>query len=188
MPLYASRKFKVIFLTTRKCGTISFKKFASEHPELDLKGISKKQMKEFNKTGAFTNYIITRNPYSRAISSWQRARFLNADMFESDITLPTLKCFKNFLREIETVKERHWEEQRKGLIFLKDYKQIKIENIEYELRLIFKRKCKFPHNHSHLDEKKKMDIPDYREFYDEEAKELVKKRYKFDLEIFNYDF
>lgn len=175
-----------IFVTIRKSGTKSFQKFKKKYPQLNIEPISRRNAKEFSKHHHYKVFIICRNPYSRAISSWQRARFLNHHMFKTDITQPNLNSFKNFLREIITVKERHWRPQRVEALMFEKFEPLKIEEATERFAKLFGSEFVFPHEHSHLTEKKKLNIYSYRDFCDDEARELIEKSYKLDAEMFGY--
>jgi hypothetical protein len=189
MPYYVYEKKKIIFVTIRKCGTISFKKLLDSKPELDIKLLKVKEMIELNNTKQYKIVAIVRNPYTRAISSWQRARFLRPDEFKNDITKPNVDSFKNFLNELSYVKDRHWQKQTNYLRRFDEYEIIKLENINEDLKYhIDECNIFFPHKHSHKEESHKLQIDNHKDFYDEEAKKLVETLYNEDIIKYKYEF
>ena len=183
-------KFGNAICVVRKAGTISLKRFQETYEKkLGVERISRRKLKRASQE--FRNiFFITRNPYSRAISSWQRAKHKNHTSFKGDITVDGLDGFKVFMEECQTVYDRHWAPQSDCINSLENDNLIliKLENIEEEIKKIYDKSIVFPHEHSHLSENNKIPITNYRDFLDKEARELIEDVYGDDIVMLGYDY
>jgi hypothetical protein len=150
---------------------------------------------EFNSLFSFS---FTRNPWDRAVSAYHFAKQggtdlvkpKNDDVFSSDY----FRSFESFILE--------WLPQidfkNEDIIFEPQYKYIcdeydnvlvnfvgKLENLSEDIKII-EDKLGRTLNIKHLNSSDKMKT--YKDFYNEETKEVVAKIYEKDIRLFNYKF
>lgn len=173
-----------------------------------LKSIEKKEIKKIDKRAAlrhnrYFKFAFTRNPYDRLVSCYinkilnpynvhgkAKNNFLrhNPDFHEG-------MDFKSFAKEVSSISDnfsdRHIKSQHCFLLdkkgrWIPDFLG-KFENLEEDFKKICKKMgVSKPPSLPHKRKSKRID--GYRDYYDEETKRLVERRYKKDLELFGYKF
>jgi hypothetical protein len=204
-----SKKHNFAFLHLPKCGGTSllraFKKswddprFKNGHPHLttdDHNYILRRSSKIILnlEISRFKLFTMVRNPYSRVVSAFfylanNRLRFRDDRKIRDRFNLKDLD-FKEFVKKsLLSVDYMHFNEIIDNYIQYEDLKKIdyigKVENMVEDFnnicRLIDQPNIKL----LHVNKSKHLD---YTQYYDEESKNIVTKKYAKDIEYFGYKF
>ena len=193
-----SHKHKCIFIHIPKCGGTSIERAFKINPvKFNLntltgrsRGINNFQwlqhttLKEMQinfkiNTKDFFTFTCVRNPWSRSVSS-----FFYEHRFNSKLT-----CFKNFIKKPTYANNQHALSQYEYIIDHKNCPSVdfimKLETLQEDFNTVCDKigipRQQPPHrnktNHKH-----------YTEYYDDETREIVAKKYAKDIEYFGYQF
>lgn len=186
-------KYKAVYFCIPKVGTSSCKRMfmdvlgAREFPYL------KGNIVKYNK---YFKFCFVRNPYTRVVSC-----YINKFKDKNPMSKIFIHCtkgfrlnmsFEEFVRVISEVPDEkadgHFRSQHTFVMkndkLLVDYIG-KFENLKKDINFI-KKKLGLPKKFK-LPNLNRSDNYDYRDFYDEETKDLVSRRYKKDFEVFGYE-
>lgn len=184
----------------------SFPKVASTtlHDVFEKKFDCKKTFSVFDlKNIDFADYTIftfTRNPWDRLVSCWSQKCFIDEKYLQNAKFFIKYKNieFKDFVKVIEkevTDEGMHYDKHITAQTTLLDaYKaeigdveilKCKLENITEDLNIILE---KLGATSNFCPRKNKTKHKHYTEYYDEETKSIVAKKYAKDIEHFGYEF
>jgi hypothetical protein len=150
-------------------------------------------------------FTVVRNPYDRAVSCYhskvKRREELTPYEIENVGIAKKFKdiyvgmSFKEFVRAIAQIPDeradRHFKSQawfllnKNGRLRVDYVGRFEHFNEEYE-KICKKLGVKRPHKLINVNPSKRK--KNYQDYYDEETKKLIQKRYKKDFELFNYNF
>tara|TARA_Y100000593_G_C4299212_1_gene332431 strand:+ start:1468 stop:2079 length:612 start_codon:yes stop_codon:yes gene_type:complete len=198
-----SHKHKFIFLATGKTGTVSITavlqkfdqagakfhrhcRFTAPSILIDPRGIEKEL--KFDPSDYF-KFCFVRNPWDRMVSMYrqmQRSNNLHWKPRRIRHNLSKRYSFKGFIKRVDEEAFKTWCQSNFYLIGdnLIDFVG-RFENLQEDFNAVCDKigiaRQKLPHknksNHKH-----------YTHYYDEEARDIVAKKYARDIEIFNYKF
>lgn len=146
----------------------------------------------------YYSFSVVRNPFERIVKNFKDAR--NGDSYWDTAISPTKlkhgsglgtledKSFREMISLLDELEHEGWEGQytyvTNGTGDLVVDKIVKLENINEGLnRFLEKIGCS-----KSVDIKPESESLKYRNYYDKETKEKVKKKYKKDLDFFDYSF
>jgi len=169
-----------------------------------------------NLTHRYRKIIVVRNPWKRVVSfytdkiciqdNWLPAlNVLTKENYSKDIT------FREFVCNLEQVPDNALEIHLQSQCYSREYINfdfiVKLENFNVEMAQIAKTldipQSSLPHIHRnrtpysvnlidmHIFDKKPREInhiPPYQFFYDQELQDIVRAKYKQDIDRFNYEF
>jgi chondroitin 4-sulfotransferase 11 len=175
------------------------------HVKNNFKNVSKEKLLNY---GDYFKFTFVRNPYDRLVSCYfnkikhnpnltdksyykgvHRGLLKNSKNFNSEMD------FKSFVKEVSKIKDNvadvHIRSQYTFITTKRGDVPInyigKFENLEKDYKKVCEKIC--VNNPPNLSKENKSNRnKDYRKYYDEEIKKLVKQRYKKDLKLFNYKF
>ncbi|MFB6246731.1 MAG: sulfotransferase family protein [Candidatus Pacearchaeota archaeon] len=193
--------WKVVFFYLPKNANTSlkraiYKKLYGRDTKSLHKNFPKTRFRSPNKKGYF-KFVIVRNPYDRLVSAYKNKIVSpgQTGVINSQKELYRDMPFKDFVKAIcrtpDSKLDRHFRPQS---WFIKDKngKIIpdfigKFENLPKDYETIMKKIGfkNFPELSTDNKEKRKRN---YRTYYDEETKNLVRNKYKEDLNLFDYEF
>jgi len=169
---------KYIYYITPKCGTRSLFKFFSYKPQ-GSRNI------HFNHDNYFT-WTFVRNPFSRVVSAYQNKIYepyrFGLEEFRH------LSSFKDFIFAINKIDCDHCDRHIRSLhtLFPKNIDFTgKIENFKNDFGYICDR-IKIPMQK--LPHENKTQHKHYTEYYDDETREIIAKKYSKDIKLFGYEF
>jgi len=186
------RNKKAIYFLIEKVATNSLKSAFEDY-------LGKKPFKK-NYFGLYKDYFkfaFVRNPYDRLVSCYNDKIFngrKNEDIILKNnfyVNMP----FKEFVKKVFSIPDlradQHIRSQYYSLTDEKGNLLVdfigKFENLEKDYKFVCKKiGIKNPKSLPHKNKSKRKN--DYRQYYDEEARKIVEKRYKKDLEVFGYEF
>ena len=179
---------KFIFIHINKCGGTTIDelftgKFQGHKKAFEYK---KSNPTDFNKYFKFT---FVRNPWGRVVSFYHYQIKRGWDYYPFDETIPFKEFVKNWLKKMpgQTKLNTHpcydWISDENDDLLI-DYIG-KIENMQQDFDTICE-KIGIPHQK--LPQKNKTNHKHYTEYYDDETREIVAKKYAKDIEYFGYEF
>lgn len=205
---------KIIFTHPPKCGGTSiedmfgFLKLRNENPHIDVfkhgsleMHIDKVKTKGFD-PNVFFKFSIIRNPWNRAVSFYNHARYRAYDYFVNELKSVELPRYVKDSRQLtfkEFVFKRFKHDFNSEIVtkpymcldkkFSLDY-VIRLEHLKEDFSLIRDRlhidsNTDIPHLHN---SDKYVERVDYKQYYDEETKNFVETLFKWDIETFDYTF
>ena len=129
-------------------------------------------MEKNPKAKDYFKFSIVRNPWSLCVSMFHK---------QSKIT-----NFKNFLNQEKPFCFVPWHEHLMSDYLLGDLDFVcRFENLQHDFNII----CdKIGIKHQELPHENKSNTKHYSDFYDDESREIVAKKYAKDIEHFNYSF
>jgi len=192
---------KAIYFNIAKNAMSSIIKNLSENTEALLVEKSNNQIKE--EYPHYYKFTFVRNPYDRLVSCYEdKINNEEAEDYLEGIFKGFLKygqkfwrkmSFKDFAKNVASIPDKysdpHFRSQYKYITDKKGDVIVdfigKIENLEKDYKKVTKKMG--IKNSSKLSHKRKSKRKrDWREYYDEETKKLVYRRYKKDFELFGY--
>lgn len=211
-----SPKYKFIYISVPKAASRSLVTALYRKPMIDYGSFEdhnnySRLLKRNAHYQKYFKFTFVRNPWSRAVSAYlDKIKNPSQDSIRDIISAyPGLKPGMEFGEFIyflyrktgryDILSDRHWISQYRFFMFKKkiDIDFIgKIENFSKDL-LSLKQKLNLPdlaapYLNSRLgwrtEEKKERNPFYYRRYYDNNLKNLLAKRYKKDIELFNYEF
>jgi len=193
-----SHKKKFVFFHIPKCGGSSliskFKKYRDEekykdgHPKLDA-------IIEMNLKNYFT-FTFVRNPYDRLVSAFYYIKNGNTGWYydkqlKRKLGLRKLN-FKDFVKTKltqDTMSKCHFAPVFGHFVSSDTISKIdfigRVENLKSDFKIICN---KLEISNIDIPHKNKSKHKHYTEYYDDETKEIVAKKYAKDIEYFNYKF
>ncbi|MBW2998482.1 sulfotransferase family protein [Candidatus Woesearchaeota archaeon] len=204
-------KQKAIYFFIPKVACSSIKKICSDLLCLESDSIIQIHINKYpfifrKKIAKYNNYFkftFVRNPWDRIVSCYKnkiREKSLNNQHFVNGVfsrfitygTFTPEMSFEDFVKAICEISDEdanvHFQSQykfitdKKGKIIVDFIGQF--ENIDKDFNKICK-KLKINVKLPHL---MKSEKKDYKEYYTKETKEMIRKRYKKDIEMFGYNF
>jgi hypothetical protein len=143
------------------------------------------QLERFNfisptENSTYFKFCFVRNPYSRIVSAWKYLKVQKWSKVSEDTS------FKKFVKKSKNNShvrpQCHWTHTRmvKNVDFIGRF-----ENLQVDFDTI----CdKIGIERQELPHKNKSKHKHYTEYYDDETREIVAKKYAKDIEYFNYEF
>jgi len=189
---------KLIFLLSAKCGSSSIRRMAMYKLDYDKpgdpnRGLHYLQAHEVKNYPEYFKIMITRNPWARIVSLYTdkvvRTLYKSFRLFGIKRKCP----FGEFVRIISRVPDHrtdpHFISQSIFIDQVKPHIVCKLEEVRNYWHFL---------QHA-LKKINDIDLPDlphfnkkphgpYREYYDDETRTLIAKRYRRDVELFNYAF
>ncbi len=177
-----------IFYRIPKNASTSVTKMLLEISE--MKCYTQKQFKKIKDNYKnFKSFSIVRNPYDRLVSVYEDKIKSPCEpgVVTTNFNFYENMPFKKFVKIVCSKKDRNLDRHfRSQYFFLKDLdvdKIIRFENLNEDLRKSLGEiisKLNLPHE-------RKTKRKKYKDYYDEETKKLVQKKYRKDFELFGYD-
>lgn len=187
-------KYRAIYYPIPKCANSTlkkgFKKPFYSVPLLDYK--------RFIHNEEFFKFTFVRNPYDRIVSLYEdkiNVEESDLDYFRDRKEFYPQMSFKEFVKVISKIPDEEADRHFKSLSdFITDENGEgflnfigTVENIQEDYKTICDiLEIKNPEPLPHIRKSKRK--KDYREYYDEETKKLIQKRYKKDFELLGYKF
>ena len=207
-------EYKAIYFILPKCACTSIlatcaesigMKFTGNFRKDNLHLLKTSQDKIFNQYNDYLKFSFVRNPWDRVVSCY-RQKIANPDpsKFPNSITKTLSKLnlykpqmsFEDFVKIISIIPDQksdpHFRSQHNFMIsnqgdFFLDYVG-KIENLNQDFadlsNLIGVKKFAIPHKNKSVFLANK----NYAEFYTDETKAIIEKRYSIDIDLFQYSF
>lgn len=198
--LMINHKYKLIFIHIPRTGGTSIEKalcgkdwFNIHAPSKHLNAYSAKKIysEYWDKYFKFT---FVRNPWDRMVSMLKYGNFYGVGMSSDKI------CMKNYLTYFESIE---YDKRFFNLKQFEDFQKLdnsvyrniigeemdfigRFENLQEDYNEICKQ-CNIKENKLPLMENSPERLH-YREYYDQENKNLVAEKYKLDIKMFNYEF
>lgn len=189
-----SHKHKFIFIHQRKCGVSSIatalRKYTTDTPDFQDGVLSPEFIRgDLSKYSDYLIFSISRNPWDRFVSGW---KYLQKDFPKYERTfIKGLSLKETLLNLPQTGHDyRHITRNQVDILIDKSGKSIlndliRFENFQQDFNTVCDKigipQQQLPHtnktNHKH-----------YTEYYDEETREIVAKKYARDIEYFGYKF
>ena len=185
----ASNQQKYVWFRNPKCGSRSILNFLKEHTNISVDSYSVSFEEDWQN---YFKFVITRNPWDRLLSAWKNKV---KEQWDEKYACPHFrieyfkffydKDFSFFVKNVNLTGNPHVNAQ--STFF--DYDNInfigKFENLQEDFDIICDKiaipQQKLPHknktNHKH-----------YTEYYNDETRKIVAKKYAEDIERFGYKF
>ena len=187
-------KNKAIFFYIPKVASTSLLKVFSTiayGKEMQLHDVPKLKEHELRMYQDYYKFAIVRNPYDRLLSCYHDKILLGGINFGKDTN-----SFSDFAVRVCSIPDKHsnihfksqhkFITNREGSLWT-DYVG-KFENLDQEYDKICRELGVQSPPNLRQHNKSKRSKPDYRQYYDEQTKRLVTKRYQKDLRLFDYKF
>ncbi len=194
-------KYNAIYFKIPKVANTSLR--STFRKVTDLKLLPYKRSLNEKEYDRFFKFSFVRNPFDRLVSCYAEkiighktpygenqidATFFRYNKFYSDMP------FEEFVKAVcsipDEIADFHFRSQYKSLTnkqgkFIVDFIG-RFENLKEDYKKVFR--ILGVKNPPKLEHRRKSKRKHYREYYNEETKNLIKKRYKKDLEFFGYTF
>lgn len=213
MKIILYRNFNTIFYCQDKNASTSLEKFFNSKSKLEpliyfdnscrYPSSDNLKLEIFNSKKQVFQFTVVRNTWDRMVSLYAmlQKQVSNKKLhpwfkkFENELVIIYEKenSFENFIKYIcsfqPTTADSHWQDQYIHLPFSdKNFYIARFENLDNELKYIY-RKMEIPYkklqqsNNSTIESR-----PNYRTFYNQNTKKLIKQRYRKEIGIFGFKF
>ena len=183
-----NHEHKFIFIHINKCGgttidTLFSGKFAGHKKAFNYKELYPKEFKNYFK------FTFIRNPWDRVVSFYHYQIKRGWDFYPFNETIPFKKFVKEWLKQmpeqtsLNTNSCYDWISDENSDLLV-DFIG-RFENIQEDFNIV----CdKIGIQQQRLPHKNKSQHKHYTEYYDDETRKIVAKKFAKDIEYFNYEF